>query len=383
MAGLARRVRKRPWGLPRACTCPARQHWPCNPVLTALHLYYNPVISTVGLLGNTLCIVVLVDNVLCHLSTTHYLIGIAVADSLVLFYQFHQWLTYYKITFYKLGGWCQFITFVKSSSEFLSLWFFVSYVTDRFIGLYFPAREESMCTPTRAKIVLIALTIVAIVVYLNISIMVGLVPYGQDLFCTTLGMFFDTEQRLEKGHVFVNSFLPMTALVVILAIITWKLCTQRGADRSVGLSMNMRDTQCNYAARRQSRPANETSIRVNQTKPFLTVLIAYLLMNLPYEGLKFVHTVKTIHYKTSITIEPLLWEQIFLYLKYTNCSVNLLLLVLSYASFRKRARTLPSRLKKLCKWGTSTEETQSMTSAAALEAGTETTGVSSSVIAES
>ena len=57
-----------------------------------------------------------------QVSTTQYLEGMLVADSLLLLTMFHRVMEFSSWLYDGIGGWCQFATFISYVSRFLSIW---------------------------------------------------------------------------------------------------------------------------------------------------------------------------------------------------------------------------------------------------------------------
>ena len=128
--------------------------------------------------------------------------------------------SYYRLELYHSPGWCNFVSFADRLSKFLVLWFVVAFATDRYIWFCHPKTNHAMCTPFRAKIVVICLSLLGLVVFMNISLTVGVVKQvNKSPSCEVLIIFRRHLDVLDFIDVVVNVLLPYIVLAVLLALI--------------------------------------------------------------------------------------------------------------------------------------------------------------------
>jgi len=129
-----------------------------------LAFYYTPAVFSVGSIGNILSVIVFCSGKLRKLSSSYYLVALAVSDTCFLFSVMAPWLTFLNINLYNQNFYCQLIMYLNGLCNFLSVWFIVAFTTERFIAILFPLRRHSMCTVQRAKLVLVAITMIGLLV---------------------------------------------------------------------------------------------------------------------------------------------------------------------------------------------------------------------------
>ncbi|XP_071452873.1 trissin receptor [Hetaerina americana] len=151
----------------------------CDPLLDLLdffHLYYIPFIILVGLVGNLLSCVVFLNTHLRLRSSSYYLAALATADLGFLATLFLVWLNNNAgVVVFNRDGWCQGLVYVSSVCSFLSVWLIVAFTVERFIAVQYPLHRPHMCTVARAKGIVLALTVFALISHSYSFVMAGMV----------------------------------------------------------------------------------------------------------------------------------------------------------------------------------------------------------------
>lgn len=128
-----------------------------------INLYYTPLLSVTGSIGNIISVFVFFRTRLRKLSSSYYLSALCISDTGFLILNFLLWLSLLDIHIYNENYYCQAFTFLSSFCSALSVWFVVAFTIERFIAVMYPLKRQTMCTVKRAKSVLIGLIIVSIV----------------------------------------------------------------------------------------------------------------------------------------------------------------------------------------------------------------------------
>lgn len=127
-----------------------------------IFVYYTPLITFTGSIGNILSILVFFRTKLRKLSSSYYLAALGVSDTGFLLVNFFQWLNFFDIHLYNTDILCQLFTFLSGLCAALSVWFVVAFTVERFIAVLYPLRRQTMCTVRRAKSVLYGLLLVSL-----------------------------------------------------------------------------------------------------------------------------------------------------------------------------------------------------------------------------
>ena len=144
-------------------------------IAAVLRRFYLPPLVATGLLLNILLVYTLLNSKLRNFSVAPYLLTLAVTDSLFLLSLLLIWISTLNIDIYNAGELCQAITFISYSCVFLSMWINVALSVDRFIMMRYPLQADSCCSTFRAKNICVMFTVIAVAVYINISLLVGVI----------------------------------------------------------------------------------------------------------------------------------------------------------------------------------------------------------------
>ena len=104
----------------------------------ACQLYLLPVIISVGFLGNSVSLLVLLRTYMRRLSVSVYLASLSVADTVFLATLLIIWLEHLDLRVFNRQGICQATLYLSYSSSFLSVWSVVGFSTERLIAICFP-----------------------------------------------------------------------------------------------------------------------------------------------------------------------------------------------------------------------------------------------------
>ena len=321
--------------------------------LELLHHYYMPLLCAVGILGNTVASVVLFASDLTHLSVTQFLLGKVLVDVLFLVSLLHRWVTEtFHVFLYDVGGWCNFITFLHRASAFLSLWYTFCFVVDVFIRVYLEGFTARLCTPWRAKIITIGFAVVAVVVYLNISLTFGVTYVGQNgaiAVCTPLAQFASTTHNLDRADIVINVTLPYTCMLVLVTMVgarVVRVAQQPAAASRIGLQQFARHRHQDRHHQQGSSPSNRGPLRDPEKqlgRVFMTLTLSYLVLSLPLQCMRMYVALQDRAPQSDLLTE-VLWREVFQFVHFTNMAINFLIFLFSFGRFREQGYILVQQL---------------------------------------
>ena len=194
-----------------------------------MHLYYNPSVAILGICCNILALVVQSFSELQELAIGHYILALLVAHTAALINVLLLWVNNIGGNIYRYGSVCHFTQFLGSTSAFLSVWYAVALCADGYIMLGFRTQAERLCQPPRAKFVAFAIAVVAVAVFLNISLTYGVINVGTAYICTAMSQFIEPLQTLSYIDIIVNVIIPYTAMLYLFThAIFAALCCGKG-----------------------------------------------------------------------------------------------------------------------------------------------------------
>ena len=217
-----------------------------------------------------------------------------------------------------------------------------SFLVDRYIGLQLQYWERSLCTTVKAKIVVITFAMIAIAVFLNISLTVGvIIAPGPKVFCTPLRRFAHSWKILDKVDIFINCMFPyLSAVFIIVASLV-------SAHREGLLCAKRRRTVVGPHRTPQPIQIYDSDLEKGRTCLFLTYAFIHLLLNLPSQVIRLIQTFSMwSNPHPQMNYELLLWQQFFSNIGNARPAINIFILLFSYKGFRLAIKFL---LIQFCK----------------------------------
>lgn len=200
----------------------------CHPIhifLDFFHTYYIPLIIFVGLVGNLLSCVVFLTTHLKMRSSSYYLAALSSADFGFLSVLLLVYLSNNAgLELFNKQGWCQGLVYVSSVCSILSVWLIVAFTVERFIAVQYPLQRPHMCTVSRAKFIVLALTAVAMVSQSYSFVTAGMVTSANgSQICEMLEEYHDTMRIINIIDTLVTLIGPFILIVVMNTMIARNL----------------------------------------------------------------------------------------------------------------------------------------------------------------
>lgn len=190
-------------------------------LLDFCHLYYIPSIILLGLVGNLLSCVVFLKTHLKLRSSSYYLAALATTDFSFLMSLLLVWLNStigWKV--FNNNGWCETLVYVSAVCSSLSVWLIVAFTVERFIAVQYPLHRPHMCTITRAKTIILVLTILALVSHSYSFVTAGVVKnQGGDEVCDLKIEYLETMQIISIIDSIASLIVPLVLIIVMNTMI--------------------------------------------------------------------------------------------------------------------------------------------------------------------
>ncbi|KAF6201631.1 hypothetical protein GE061_004024 [Apolygus lucorum] len=220
--------------------------------------------------------------------------------------------------------------------SFLSVWFIVAFTVERFVAVRYPLKRPSMCTVTRAKLVLVCLSLGASVGYMP-YIFISEVAHS-DMNGTNVSICGAQEDQMDVvttlNHIdtVVNLVVPFVTIIVLNTMIARTVCRVARVRRRMtkGATSN-----------HPSRGARTASSQTKVTEMLLVVSTVFITLNLPYYMLRLWLYV-TDGYKPMEEQDQnvIAIQQFFYVLLQTNFGINFGLYCVSGQNFRRALLSL-------------------------------------------
>ena len=244
---------------------------------TAAHYfftYFTPIIFCIGIVGNSISLVVFLSKNMRKLSASMYLAALSTSDLMaLLFYVLPEWLKHgltmlpghHSALFLQQHGTCQIMLYFQYIARFLSSWFVVFFTIERFIGVCFPLRRKDICDPRSASRVILGAVIVASTGCVFKPILSGSYPaINGDPLCTSDRDHQYLSFILDSIFGVTITFIPFVLITVLNLLIIRKLVLRNKRHRKIRIV------------------TEESIIRLEFTFILLAVSICFVSLNLPY-----------------------------------------------------------------------------------------------------
>ena len=367
-----------------------------NAVAVAIVRYYTPAVIVVGLIGNGACLATLrATTTLRRRPTAHFLSAVCAADTVFLACLLVMSAGAHGYDIFNRDGWCEFLSLATMASNFLVIWYLVAMAVERYLvvvvgcgggggggglrrgGDYedvddFRRRRRKSLTTTmatssgndhddrsfsgggsapvrrrhrnhhrklvlltvgRSQLVIVGLAVVAVVVYVNIVINIGVVvlPDGAGRLCIPLPVAQDAMRILSNLDFVVNVVVPYVVVAVLFAIIAARLTVSRyRRRRAIGLST---------ADRLLTEVCPTAEIKLTKMAATLTGVV--LLLAAPSHALRVAYHAMAVpvwrHRNLTVQLVQLLYAAYF--------AAPFFVVVVSYDIYRK---WLAMRLRRAC-----------------------------------
>ena len=306
-------------------------------VTAALRKYYLPPLIALGLICNTLLVITVLYSKLRNFSVAPYLLTLAITDSLFLLSLLLIWISTLNIDIYNAGELCQAITFISYSCVFLSMWINVALAVDRYIMVRYPSQADNCCSTFRAKMMCVMFCVIAVAVYINISLLVGVLKTKTgDTICVPLPKFAHQVRTLSRVDVLVNIIIPMTAMCILNSIICCSV-VQIDRNRKVVIrTVRVKNKTMLPDLNLQRRP--RTEVRV--TKMILAISWCYIVLNVPSHLFRICIMFKSFFQPAAvISNELFVWQQCLLFAIFTRFALTFPVLCAASQAFRKHVQS--------------------------------------------
>ncbi len=309
---------------------PYRTSHDLQDIVRNLRTNVSPTLACAGIVLNAICLAVACRRANTSVSAIHYVIGVVTVDTVRLGCMFHTWLNDQGYNLFFIGGWCQFVTFGESFSDFLGTWFTVALATDRFLRLSKPASSRGHFTPWRARVVILALVITATVVFLNTSLIVGVIQVPNYRICDTLPAFGAIAVKLDQADVFINAVVPELVLVVLVLAIVVRLFNSSATNRP-------RCCCCGFEAY-QLDAANSLMSDHAPTRCGLCLVLSFLVLTVPYQALRARDTVAGLWFPPTPAqqLRSFLYQELLLHIKYLKLALDGVIVIASLGFCTRR-----------------------------------------------
>lgn len=330
-------------------------------ILAHINVYYTPVMIFIGSVLNVITSLTLRYTKLRKNPISHYLAAKCLSDMVFLFSLGFLWVTSAGLPSLQTDATCPYLWLASQMSTFLSIWLMVMMCIERSLQIsdkWFVCfgqrcgadvkssapRKRPECTVLKSQICVIALVILALVVYVNISHTIGSLTLADTSICAPLPVFHDTYRILNKLDLIINVIIP-NFIIISMCGCTWKSAMHLSALRKGTIAHRSLDTQGTV----RICPKNELHL----TRMVVIYCTIIVLLTCPSQALRIMHDARdSLSANNKLSIMEYLWQHCLQVLFQTSFSMNFFILLIAHRQFRKSLRQLVLnwiyRLKTVC-----------------------------------
>ena len=233
--------------------------------------YILSVVIPFGLIANMLSLVVFSASYLKKTSTGHYLMALAVADTMCLSGEYMLWFSQYIDDDYMVHGYvhqidwiCKSVYYLRYCGRLLSAWLTVVITIERFIAIAYPLQVSRLSTPDRAKVLIavLGITCLGVTSFPLYTLNSVIIPDGRK-FCIPSSDFYPTMNLAILT--FCEMVIPSGIVCIFTSLILWKLSQSRRARRQ-SISIN---------------GGNTAHQEAQITATLLAIAISFLILRFP------------------------------------------------------------------------------------------------------
>lgn len=236
-------------------------------VVTAVYLYYTPLLVLLGCVGNALSVWVFYRSKLRHLSSSQYLAALALSDTIFLLHLLPPWMSATSLSsMFHRPYWCEVFTYCSYVTCCISAWLVMAFTLERCVAVLQPLRRGA-CTTRRSRTVVFC--IVTFALLCNLPVMRFAAPRQGE--CSVDVAYEAHAARFNVVDTTLVFTVPMSAIVILNGVITLSVCRLDRARRHLVTE--------NEAG--PPPPARSPRSQRRVTRMMVLVSSAFVVLNLP------------------------------------------------------------------------------------------------------
>lgn len=248
-----------------------------------MYIYILPAIIFPGLTLNAVSCFVFTSRELKNFSSSIYIFALLISDTGVLIGLLLVWLEAIGYQVNHLNGICQGFVFFTYVFSFLSVWYVVCITVENYITVCHPKQFMSMCTKTRAVLVVTCILMMPLALYIitPVAAEVRSPESAEEVGkCGLRDEFSSTMLVMTYIDSIVTLLIPLIAISVMLIAIILSIIHKSKWKKRLS-SLPMLDA-CELRPITDTRQGFiRTSAQIRVAKMLLALSVSYVIMNAP------------------------------------------------------------------------------------------------------
>lgn len=193
------------------------------PVFDFINRFYVAIIFF-GLAGNLLSFTVFLKTSSKMRSSSYYPAAWSITDFIFLTALLFVWI-HFNLGWntFNRHGWCELVVYTSSVCSSLSAWLIVAYTVERFIAVRYPLQRPRMCTISRAKIIIVVLSIIALIFHSYTFFTAGIIKIKRhnstEETCGLIPEYLNLMSLLNTVDSIISLIIPLILIVVTNGLI--------------------------------------------------------------------------------------------------------------------------------------------------------------------
>ena len=292
-----------------------------------MYMYAIPLISILGILGNIASFRVFMFTSFGRHPSCIYLAALSVSDTWFLIALLVGWMGSLDSLHIGSSAYCVISIYIAYVTSFLSVWYVVLIMIDRYIVVCHPLRGPRLCSRKRVIIAMSIITAFAVLFYTHCFFSTEYISMRNSRHKC---VFQEDDIHLLMVITYVDSSL--TFIIPFLAVFILSFCVIISIRR-----FHFRHFRFHEQKYYSPKFNILSKAQVRLTVMLVVVSCVFLVLNLPSHGFRFFILVNDLtRRKNGIVL--FLIQQCLQILYYTNFAINFALYVLSSKSFRRCLR---------------------------------------------
>ncbi|KAL4233785.1 7 transmembrane receptor (rhodopsin) [Mactra antiquata] len=270
-----------------------------------LDTYYVPILIALGVIFNVTLVVTIRKTDLKKVPACFCFMSLGIIDTLYLIAMWIPWMSKKTIDIYNTRGFCQLTYYMNILTAFLSSWYVVIILVERFFTTYDHKRASKLFSTLRTKCYVTIFSIFSLVAHLYLTWTSGVYTFNNTQHCMVIFEHWEDITIMRKIDIVFSFILPVTMCFAISTAIIFAITFGWGKNSDsetksqlqgkrviLKLSENDSDTsrKCStvldISEQDKKRKIRETSNSRQLTITCLILAFVYVLLTAPHNILK-------------------------------------------------------------------------------------------------
>lgn len=295
-------------------------------ILNGLNTYAVPVICVLGVIGDVTSFLIFVCTSFRYQPCSQYLAALAFVDTLFLLSQLISSMMSFFPVLALAPGYCSVIVYMSYICSFLSAWFVVLMMIERYIVVCHPFRASAICNKKKSIMLIFAL------------VALSLILYSHSFFTTSTSACVISGDYYDFLTIFTYADSVLVFVIPFLALL-WLNLRIIFTVRKFRLQNNRLNQSIRRLQRYHNADKTLSLAQVRSTKMLIWVSSVFIVLHLPSYAVRFYGAIlqqvqgSNISHNSRVRFQVA--QQICQFLYYVNFAIDFIVYVVTSNNFRR------------------------------------------------